>query len=281
MNHDVLNSLTADMKLADRSPVTIEDRIEVLDRLSIWLEVPLIDATADQLRDYQDRFKHLAPASIDIYTRHIQAFYRWALGRGLIAADPSVDLIRPRLRKGRPHPTTVADLRIIFTCTSGALRIVYALAVFAGLRRGEICRLHRRDLDFGVNASAVVDGKGGKERVVPLLPPLISELAGTTGWVVTRNGLPYPVEQLSVDSGRHLRRLGIDTTLHSMRHTFATTAYRQTHDLLLVQRLLGHESVSSTQIYAEPDMSDAHARLSGFTAFGSDVLAPRHLRIVV
>ncbi len=279
MNDSTLRDFAADMRLASLSPVTIEDRLALIHRLADYLlPVALIAATAEQLAQFQRQFAPLAPASVDIYVRHIQAFYRWARIRNLITVDPATELIRPKVRRGRPHPTSLSDLRTVFACTSGPLRIAYILATFAGLRRGEICRLQRADIDMTAPlVTARLDGKGGKERTVPLVAPIVAELLNygmpPRGWIVTLHGAPYELERMSIDSGRHLRSIGVQSTLHSMRHAFATTAYRTSHDLLLVAELLGHESVATTQIYAAPDMADAHARLFGVSALATDVLA--------
>ncbi|MBO0866439.1 MAG: site-specific integrase, partial [Mycobacterium sp.] len=156
---------------------------------------------------------------------------------------------------------------------------------FAGLRCGEICRLRREDvyLDAACPTADVV-GKGGKLRTVPLVAPVVTELRATglarTGWLITRGGEQYPSAQLSIDSHHHLRSLGIATTLHSMRHAFATTTYQSTRDLLLLKDLLGHESVATTQIYAQPDMDAVHDRLAGVADTASSLLGPRRLRAV-
>ena len=281
MDATALARLTDEMRLANRSEITIRDRLDTLDRLARTLDHELLDATETELLEHQKAFKHLAPATVDIYTRHIQAFYRWAHLRGYIDSDPSLAMIRPTLRRGRPHPTSLDDLRIIFACTLGPLRLAYTLAAFAGLRRGEICRLHRSHLELDSNCpTAIIDGKGGKERIVPLLPPVVAEIHATglaAGWLVTKNEKPYPLEALSVDSHFHLQGLGVSTTLHSMRHRFATTAYQTSHDVMLVRDLLGHESVATTEIYAEPATGGAHARLAGVSAVADDMLAPRRL----
>lgn len=276
---DVLSDFDSYMHLRGLSPVTVKDRLEILVRLAAFLApVPLIAATVERLTAWQMQFVHLAPASIDIYTRHVQAFYRWALAAGRITENPSARLTRPRVPAGRPHPTTTDDLRTLFSCTSGTLRIVFALAAFAGLRRGEICRLQRPDLDLQLG-TALIQGKGGKERTVPLVPPLLDELRTFVprhGHIILYRGAPYSnPDTLSLQCLRHLRSLGIDSTLHSMRHAFATNTYRATRDLLLVSELLGHASVKTTQIYAAPDMNDVQQRLRAVSDMADAFLTPR------
>lgn len=287
MRTTVRADFTRDMRLRGLSPVTITDRLEMVGRLGRWLEpTPLLDATSYDLARWQRQFAGLAPASVDIYVRHVQAFYRWAHERRLIAEDPALELIRPKLHRGRPHPTPAAQLRMIFACTSGPLRVAYALAAFAGARCGEIARLDAADLDLTpCRATALLTGKGGKDRVVPLLAPVVAELLTyglpRSGAILRHHGvLPYTPDNLSHASHRHLQRLRVGTTLHSMRHAFATDTFRSTRDLLLVAELLGHASVATTQIYAAPDMDDLHARLAAVAATAAGMLTPRKLRAV-
>lgn len=264
------------LKLAD---ATIQKRIELIERLRTFLgDVSLIDATPAQLEEFQAQFAHLAPASIHVYTRHITAFYRWARRTGLIEYDPAVDLELPRLRKAVPHPTSREEMQAIFACATGRLRTAYILARFAGLRAGEICRMHRHDIDLDGHPTAIIHGKGGKERRIPLLPPVVNEVAYRRGWVVTTDlGAPVLPVRLSLESTEFLRRLGMPTTLHSMRAAFATSAVRTTHDPLLVRDLLGHDSVKTTEIYMDSSLVGAHDRLAALTAEAGQLLQPARL----
>jgi len=78
-------------------------------------------------------------------------------------------------------------------------------------------------------------------------------------------------------SSKHLLHgLGVETTLHSMRHFFGTEAVRLSHDILLVRDILGHASVDTTQIYTK-SLGDAHVQLAGL---GDGLLRPQRLRAV-
>jgi integrase len=287
VNGQLLHDFVSDMRVVNRREATIRARVKILTRLGRFTHpAGLLEVDQDMLIAFERAaFVGLKPATVDIYSRNIQSFYRWALHRRLITVDPSVDMPRPQLRKGKPKPISLDDLRTIFACTRGELRIAYVLASFAGLRRGEICRLSRSDLDLSSACpTADIDGKGGKPRTVPLLAPVVHELLEfglpRSGWLITWNGRQYPDEYLSTHSLRHLRSIGVVGTLHSMRHTFATTTYRTTHDLLMLKELLGHESVATTEIYAAPDMGTAHARLQPVADTASSLLSARHLHAV-
>jgi integrase/recombinase XerC len=271
-----LSQYVTELRIARLSDVTIRDRAELLERFLTYTGKPLAATTVDDVRGFQAAHRRLAPASINIYTRHIKAFCDWARRRRILDLDTD-DIIIPRVPKGRPHPTRLDDLRTVFACARGALRVGFTLAAFAGLRRGEICALQVADLELSGNLStALVHGKGGKERVVPLLRPVVDELRAyglpRAGWVVrgTRGGQMNP-DRLSEAASRFFHEIGVATTLHSLRHTFATQATRTTHDLLLVRDLLGHASVASTEIYAASDVEHVHLRLAGLATLADEI----------
>jgi integrase len=284
-----------DMRIAKRSPATITARVELLERLRRYLAdrtppLGLLEADTDVLRDFQATYAHLAPASVDIYTRHMKSFYRWAHSeRGMLDTDPAARLAQPRVPRGRPRPLNATDLQILFAATRGPLRVVFALAVFAGLRRGEICALQRHDLDLdGPTATALINGKGGRQRIVPILRPVLDELytAGLprAGYVVLdERGRPWQPPKLSIACHHHLRGLGLDATLHSGRHTFATHAARITKDPMFVRDMLGHASVATSEIYMASDLSDAHVKLAQMSTLAEGLLghgSPQGLRVV-
>ena len=270
------------MESAKLSARTIGDRLEILRRLQRTLPGgDVTHATRADLEAFQASYRHLQVASVNVYTRHVKAFYRWLTERGTIPVDPSLGLSVPTVHRGQPHPATVEQVRLIFACTTGPLRLAYALAAFAGLRCGEITRLQSNAVDLASPIkTAIVHGKGGRQRTVPVLPPLATELGQCVrrGWIVRReDGGPYSPRQLSNDSCRHMQNIGVDTTLHSLRHSFATWAARTTRDPLLVRDLLGHSSVATTEIYMASAATEAQSRLTELSALAGDVLGSARL----
>jgi integrase len=279
-NAELLAAFELHMRTARLSPVTITDRLNVAFRLARWLQpVSLLDATPKDLERFQQSFVHLARASVDIYSRHVVALYRWAVQYGYLDADPTGRMVKLRRQQGIPHPIKEQDLRRVLASSQGGLRMAYMLAAFAGLRAGEIVRLRGDDLTLDVaQPVALIDGKGGKERVVPLLPCLVAELRAAgfprSGYVVLQPwGSPYISSRvLSINSSRLMRDLGVDATLHSCRHYFATEVVRQTKDILLVRDLLGHSSLATTQIYMASSIDGAQDRLAAFSGNASQLI---------
>lgn len=139
------------------------------------------------------------------------------------------------------------------------------LAAEAGLRRAEIARVHRCDLTRGpAGAELLVHGKGGKLRVVPIGDDLaaaiekgVDQIDIPDGWLFsgTDDGhlLPRWVGKLMAGA------LPDHWTAHTLRHRFATRAYRGSRNLRAVQTLLGHSSVATTERYTAVDHDEIRA----------------------
>ena len=175
----------------------------------------------------------------------VRTFYSWALLEGHIGVDPTVRLRPVRVPPTRPRPAPASVLPHRGD-VDDRVELMILLAVYAGLRRAEIARLHTRDV---TGEGLRVAGKGGRVRVVPLHPVLEEKLGQVpAGFVFTspRGG------HLTADRVGRLvsAALGDGWSAHTLRHRFATRLYETSgHDLLAVQQLLGHASPATTQRY--------------------------------
>ena len=179
----------------------------------------------------------------------------------------------PRVKKGVPRPVSPADA-VALTELVGesheepwiASRDIAVLLLLygAGLRIGEALALTGAVLPLGATMS--VTGKRSKTRIVPLLPQVraaIEDYARLQPWGVARDlplfrvakGGPLSpgVVRRSVRAARRALGLGERTTPHALRHSFATHLLGRGADLRSLQELLGHASLSSTQIYTAVD----------------------------
>jgi len=219
------------------------------------------------------------------YLSTLRRFYRWHLSRGVIQADPTLNLVNPqrpaRLPKvlsesmvesllAAPEVETVFGLR-----DRAMLETIYA----TGLRVSELVnlKLHEVGLNEGVLR---VFGKGSKERLVPLgelaldwisryLREARPELLGnqrSDALFVTRRGGAMTRQMFWTLVKRHALVAGIDPARlspHVLRHAFATHLLNHGADLRVVQLLLGHADISTTQIYthvARERLKNLHAR---------------------
>lgn len=188
------------------------------------------------------------------YRSSLKSFFSWMQRTGLRDDNP-VDAL-PKVRPPHPHPKPYPD-DAIGDALANATRsecFMLLLAAECGLRRGEIARVHSRDLvpESGGHMSLVAHGKGDKQRIVPLPDDLATAIRAACGYLFPgRDG--GHVEESYVS--RHLSRLLPDGySAHKLRHRFATRAYAESHDLLAVSKALGHVSPETTMAYvALPD----------------------------
>lgn len=185
----------------------------------------------------------------------LRSFFGWASREGICAADLTADLARLRPVPGVPRPAGEADVTAALSRADPRTRLMVDLAARHGLRRGEIAVVAADDLMRSMQGWAlVVHGKGGRDRVVPLLDPTAVEirrqLEDGRRWLFPGRAGHLTAGHVGVLIGRMLPP---GTTPHMLRHRFATVVYRSTRDILTLQRLLGHVSVATTQRYAAPD----------------------------
>jgi integrase len=188
----------------------------------------------------------------------LRGFFQWLLDEGVRPDDPTTHLpiLRPVDGVPRPAPETVVSAAL--HAPAERVRLMVQLAAWHGLRRGEIALVAREDVMPSPGGwSLVVHGKGGKDRVVPLLDATAAALrTAPAHWAFPNgHGSHLSAGHVGVLISRELPR---GVTTHMLRHRFATVVYRRTLDIRNLQRLLGHASVATTQRYAAPD--DAQLR---------------------
>jgi len=229
-----------------------------------WLEeqgLGLDAVDARLLSDYVGELgrgpRRLAPASISRRLAAIRACLRFTSGP---AAVPEAAL-SPRRPRRLPDAPKVAEIEELLELAAGesplALRnrALLELLYSGGLRSAEAVGLDLADVDFEREA-VHVHGKGGKERVVPLGEEAAHHVAR-----YLRDGRP-PLARGAVDAlflsvrGRRLDTSTVRRLLrhpHRLRHAFATHLLEGGADLRVIQELLGHSSLSTTQIYSHVD----------------------------
>lgn len=194
----------------------------------------------------------------------VRVFYRWAADEGLVDVDPARRLPAVHVPRPVPRPTPLAVIAAALLRADVRGRRALLLMRYAGLRRSEVAAVHSDDLMILPSGTdgLRVRGKGGRVRVVPLHPKVAELLAGLNGWL-------FPSDRtasghLSPDAVGHLvgELLGPGWTGHTLRHRAASDWYAVDRDLRAVQRLLGHASIATTEIYTAvpPDAEERAVR---------------------
>jgi integrase/recombinase XerC len=206
--------------------------------------------------------RRLARATVARKAAALRCYFAWAVRQGRLDVDPARSLRAPSGKGRLPRVLSNGEIgSLLDRPGSSALdqrdRAVLELLYAAGLRVSELCGLDRRGVDLRARAVTVM-GKGGKERRVPVHDRAVLALRE---WLDGgRAQMPGPPEAVFVNQrGARLgprdvrrildRRAASPTHPHALRHTFATHLLDGGADLRIVQELLGHASLATTQIY--------------------------------
>ena len=231
-------------------------------------------ASADDLSRLGAAWADLAPSTVARRSAALRRFYGFLVDDGLRKDDPSATLPRPRLERPLPRILDTDEVQRMFEAVedraaSGELAAVRNLALLellygSGLRATELVSLPRGAVRPG-QPFLMVRGKGSKERLVPISSRAESavvkwlELApGGTLWLfpsgkshLSRVRLFQIVRAMAADAGISPERV----SPHVLRHAFATHLLSGGADLRVLQSLLGHADIATTQIYTHVDSS--------------------------
>jgi integrase/recombinase XerC len=261
-----------------RSPHTVRAYVAAADRLlretgSIsWAEVARLDAAALRRQLAARRAEGLINTSAARELSALKGFIAFA--RTQTGQDGNAPRLRgPRIKKGLPRPVTPDEAVNLAELVSGTAnedwigerdRAVLLLMYGAGLRIAEALSLIGADASLG--ETLLVTGKGGKQRVVPIIP-LVREAVASyarrcpwplpAGEALFRGAKGGPLGQGMVQKAMANARIALGlpatATPHALRHSFATHLLSAGADLRSLQELLGHASLGSTQIYTKVD----------------------------
>lgn len=234
------------------------------------------DVTARMLREYMYHLKDLglAPASIRRNVSALRTYFKFLLGEGHVARDPSERLESPKRWRTLPEVLSVAEIdRLLASPTLDDPlvfrdRALLELAYGAGLRVSEWISIGVRDVMFDESLVRVF-GKGSKERLVPIgrraigalasyvreLRPRLEQGEGRGALFLNARGQPLTRMGAWKILQKYVTRAGIEKHVspHTLRHSFATHLLEGGADLRAVQEMLGHADISTTQIYTHVD----------------------------
>ena len=222
----------------------------------------------------------LAPASRRAYLSTVKVFCRWAVAEGVLSTDPSVHLARVREPRRIPRALSLTDVRRLFSVVPDARgRVVAALMVWCGLRCCEVAGIELADWDQGTGR-VEIRGKGGHERMLPIpdeVRPILLEYlegrgahAGPLVCSYVRPGEGVSPAHLSRMLSRWLKEAGVKRqpydgrSAHALRHTCASDVFESSHDVRVVQEMLGHANLATTAIYLRrADLGRLRAAMAG------------------
>lgn len=248
-------------------------------RLTAWLDdagISLYDATLEELQCFVVDLHTLgiAPRSQARIISGLRSLYSYMMLEGLIDHNPTLLLETPRIGRRLPDVLTVDEIdAMIAAIDPGAKeaqrnRAIVETLYGCGIRVSELCELKIDDINFS-DGFMVVTGKGDKQRLVPMSPTAVDEIHL---WLAERPSFaPKRGEEGILFLNRRGRRLtrvmvfyivrdlavaaGVAKTIspHTLRHSFATHLLEGGANLRAIQQMLGHESISTTELYLHLD----------------------------
>jgi site-specific recombinase XerD len=271
------------IKRRNYSPHTVKYYLNVIRQFVLWLNVPLEHTDVDKIEDYIDHLhqKRMQPASINLYLAIIRVFYNY------LKYEEKINLLNPvtancRLRVPRPLPRALREdqvdqfFDVIKTRRDWA---IFRLMLRCGLRVEEVANLSLGDIDLKQRRIMVVNGKGGKDRVV-----YISDDAadGLIAYLKLRShrrvkkvflvekgdykGQPISVRGIQKRMEYYAKKTGLKISCHHLRHTMATQLLNADAQVESIQDLLGHNWITTTERYCK--VSNMKVKRDYFNAMG-------------
>jgi len=210
------------------------------------------------------RQDNYAPSSITRKIASLRGWFKWMVGNDLIKSDPTASIEQPKMARHLPKVLTIHDLQLIFSEKLSTLeKAIVELLYAAGLRVSELSNLTLQNINLDQDYVRCI-GKGSKERLIPIgkkAKEALIEYLKEREIIIFKNDLNtnhlflneegHPISRQKVYT--LIKTLGekIDKTIspHTLRHSFATHLLENGADLRVVQELLGHSDVSTTQLY--------------------------------
>lgn len=255
-----------------RAALTVKSRQTEL-RLfgEFWQGRPQVPMSRALLRSYISSLAQqgMEPATINRKLAGLRVFLKYLVAEGVLASNPAANLVSLKRARKLPRflaPDTIAAiLRLPDVTTPLGIRDRAILELFygSGLRRQELVDLELEGIDFG-NAQVRVRGKRARERVVPLSR---AAKVALEQWCGVRRGIIQNAGELALFVAPNGKRLSANAVYglvrryiragaepekafpHVLRHSFATHLLEAGADLMAVKEMLGHSSLSTTQIY--------------------------------
>lgn len=248
---------------------TIDSYGENLLLVSKYLNKDLINATRDDIKNFFDNFDGDVKTKAH-YLTVLNSFYKYLLFMGKCSINPCDGIKHPKLSKKLPEYLTSEEINKLFDIrltkpidyrNKAMLEVLYA----TGTRISELINLELNQIDFD-ECIIRVTGKGKKDRIIPIGDTAMDALKNyilnyriflvktndnnyvflnKNGSKISRQGFFKILKSLSFDAG-----IKKDISPHTIRHSFATNLLNNGADLRIIQELLGHENLQTTEIYS-------------------------------
>lgn len=217
------------------------------------------EAKLSEIQSVRDRLINpdRAPGTLNRRISVLKATAKWAFRKKWTTRNLSAEielLPEPRYTRREVHPDMA--FRLIQAASTPRAKALIAMSAFTGMRLSEVLRF---DPAKDIEGDAIrVYGKGGYERLVPIVPalkPHLTQFPIKSGWRNVYRGFE-----------RARKRAGLAIRYHDLRHMVATAMVNAGKNLRVVQEILGHQSMQTTRKYTHPDMASKREALGAITS---------------
>jgi len=250
---EFLKNLETEIKIAKLSPYTLRNYLDFnLQLLNHSNKQPEQIKQQDIKNFLADKMTDRASSSIILFLASIKFAYS-----NILSKDPTVGIKRPKSDKKIPIVLTKQEIINLLNSTKTLKsKFILQLLYSSGLRVSEIVNIKPVDIDFNENTGWVRQGKGKKDRLFILSKKLSKKLEKfinkNSNWIyVFSKQKPLTTRNIQKIVQKASQKAGIDKQVHphTLRHSFATHLLEKKVDIRTIQKLLGHNSIATTQIY--------------------------------
>lgn len=260
--HEKIDLFLSAKKLENFSRNSIDGYKLELKTFSNHIHKRTFDITTSDIRVFLSKFNHLKTSSLAKKISVLKSFFGWLLQEEIIQKDPTSKIKTPRYNKRNPKYLEVDELEMLReACQTSRQRALVEVMYATGCRLQEVHDMDITDIDLH-KFSAKVVGKGDKQREVffsmkamyHLKKYLDSRKDDCEALFVTERKPYRRVSDRAIQ--REIKKIGINSNIkknitpHVLRHTFASLSLNNNMDISVIQSILGHSSVATTQVYA-------------------------------
>ncbi len=272
----MIRYLATERGLSEAYQLSVRQTLEALAKWLVKRGGALRDLGTAELAEFLGQRKRdgLNAASLRITTVHLKVFFRWLVTKGRLVMDPAEPLISPRAEPTLPETLHAAEVKKLLESVDPAQPLgrrdlaILELFYASGLRLSELCKVRLEMMDFDEGFIRIT-GKGNKTRIVRVgtkareavedylrneRPGLVSKRTSSHIFLSVRGTALSPDRVRQIVKER-AALAGIEQNIypHLLRHSFATHLLEGGADLRVIQELLGHADIATTQIYTHVD----------------------------
>jgi site-specific recombinase XerD len=256
------------LKRRNCSAHTVKNYMHTLRQFVLWVNVPIEQVAGKKILGYIDhlRVRRLQPKTINCHLDSIRGFYNYLINEeGVTMQNPVKRNYNLRLAKPLPRYLKEEEVVRFFTQVKSCRdRAMFMLMLRCGLRVEEVAKLTLRAVDLRRSQLFIYEGKGGKDRIVYLSSDAFKALSTylkkrpssrTQRVFLVEKGVykdkPLSVRGIQKRMEYCAKTSGLKVSCHQLRHTMATQLLNADADLVVIQDLLGHSQIRTTQRYCK------------------------------